>query len=135
MSWVAGISIILESNWLRRSWICVTITKQKHLINSLALRISSHMIISRYTFDIDFFMRIEFSKVLQSDWLRTPLATYKNSEKFNIHFQCCCSQPGRKIERRLDRQKTIISQIDHTYRFNKTSKCWLLLKRLFWSKL
>ena len=134
MSWVARISVILESDWLRQSWVCLTITKQKYLVNSLALRISSHMIMSMYMFDIACFMSIEFSKFLQSDCLRTPLATCKNSEKYKIHFQCSCSQPGRKTERRLDRQKTNISQNHHTHRSNKTSRCWLLLKRLFWSK-
>ena len=134
MSWVAAISVILESNWLRSSWVCLTITKQKQLISSLALRMSSHVIMSSYMLNIPCFMSIEFSKVLQSDWLRIPLATSKNSEKSNIHFQCSSSQPGRKTERRLDRQKTNISQNHHTHRSNETSKCWLLLKRLFWSK-
>ena len=80
--------MVLESDWLRQSWVCLTVTKQKHLINLFTLRMSSHMIRSRYIFDIGCFMSIEFSKVLQSNWVRTPLGTCKNSEKYNIHFQC-----------------------------------------------
>ena len=62
----------------------LTITKQKYLNNFLALRMSSHMIVFRYVFNIACSISIEFSKVLQSDWLRKPLATCKNSQKSKI---------------------------------------------------
>ena len=54
------------------------------------------MIMSKYMLNVACYMSIEFSKVLQTDWLRKPLATCKNSEKPNIYFQCSCSQTDRK---------------------------------------
>ena len=45
----------------------LTITEQKHLINSLVPRMSSPSIISRYMFNTACFSSIEVWKVLQSD--------------------------------------------------------------------
>ena len=78
-----GVSRTLESDWSRKICVYLTITKQKHLINKLAPRISSHWIMSRYKFNIGRFLSNEVWKVLQSDWLRKLLATCKNAEKSN----------------------------------------------------
>ena len=59
----------MESNWSRQSWECLTIIKQKHLINLLALRMC------KYMFNMACFLSIEV-------------------EKSNMYFisKCSCSQ-------------------------------------------
>ena len=42
----------MECNLPRISWTCLTITKHKHLINLLALRMFSYTIMSTYMFNI-----------------------------------------------------------------------------------
>ena len=85
----------------------LTITKQKHLIDSLVPRMSDPSIRSRYMLNIACFLSIEVWKVLKSDWLRKVLAKYKNSGKSNIFpMQLFTARIGKKIDDWTDRKGT-----------------------------
>ena len=114
-SCVTGISRFFESDWFRQTYVCLTITKQKHLINSLAIRDSRHMIMAKYIFNIACFMTIEFSKVLQSDCLRKLLGTRENSEKSKIFPTQLFTARQKNREMGLHKQKTNISQNHHVF--------------------
>ena len=99
-SWVIGVSRIFEFDWSRLSWTYLTKTKQKPLINLLVLRMCSHMIITRYKFNIPQpFLEYWCLRSPESDLLRKLLATCKNTVKLDINFQYSSSQPDRKSER------------------------------------
>ena len=112
-----------------------TITKQKHLINSLVSRISSPSLMSRYMFNIACFLSIEVWKVLKSDWLRKLLVTCKTSRKSNIFLiqLFIARQENKEITEQTE--KGHFTEPHHTiHRSNKISTFLLLLKRLFWPK-
>ena len=75
-------------------------------------------------------MSTEFSKVLQSDWLRALLATCKNSEKYNIRFQYNCSQPGKKTEKTGQTENKHFTQAPYT-QVQQKKPVLIFLKRLF----
>ena len=105
----------------------LTITNQKHLINSLLPRMSSPSIMSRYMFNIACFLSIEVWKVLQSDWLRKLLATCKVLGKSNIFpMQLFISrQENKEITEQTEKEN--FTEPHHTmHRSNKRSTCWLL---------
>ena len=105
----------------------LTITNQKHLINSLLPRMSSPSIMSRYMFNIACFLSIEVWKVLQSDWLRKLLATRKVLGKSNIFpMQLFISrQENKEITEQAEKEN--FTEPHHTmHRSNKISTCWLL---------
>ena len=52
-SWVTRVPRILEFDCSRLTWTWLTKTNQKHLINLMVLRMSSHMIITRYLFKFE----------------------------------------------------------------------------------
>ena len=53
------------SDWLRQTYVRLTLTKLKDLINSLTIRVSMQLIMCMYMFDRACSMSIEFSKVLK----------------------------------------------------------------------
>ena len=113
----------------------LTITKQKHLINSLVPRMSSPSIMSRYMFNIACYLSIEVWKVLKSDWFRKLLATCKTSEKSNIFPMQLFTARQESKEITKQTEKGHFTEPHHTIHMsNKINTCWLLLKRLFWPK-
>ena len=113
----------------------LTITKQKHLINSLVPRMSSPSIMSRCMFNIACFLSIQVWKVLQSDWLRKPLSTCKMLGKSNIFLMQLFTVRYESKEITEPTEKEHFTEPHHTtHRSNKISTRWLLLKKLFWLK-
>ena len=55
--------------------------------------------------------------------------------KIYVDFRWSCSQSDSQAEGQQDRQKPDISQEHHTTSHYKSSRQWLLLKRLFWPKV
>ena len=81
-SWVIGISRIFGFDWSRLSWIYLTKTKQKPLINLLVLRMCSDMIITRYKFNIPQpFLEFEKSWI----WFAQETSRYMQKYSKNWH--------------------------------------------------
>ena len=105
----------------------LTITNQKHLMDSLVPRMSSPSIMSRYMFNIACFLSTEIWKVLQSDWLRKLPVKCKNSGKSNIFLMQLFTTRQEKKEMTEQTEKEHFTEPHHTtHRFNKISRCWLL---------
>ena len=96
---------------------------------------SGPSIMSRYMFNIACFLSTEVWKALQSDWLRKLLAKCKNSGKSNIFAMQLFTARQENKETTEQTEKEHFTEPHHTKnRSNKISRCWLLMKSLFWPK-